>query len=42
MAARPFLRPAFETTKIAAVDRIKDYMIERIPREVEKLPGAGK
>lgn len=37
MAARPFLRPAFEAKKQAAVDAIKDYLAERIPREVDKL-----
>ena len=37
MAARPFLRPAFEATKVAAVERIKEYMAERIPGEVAKL-----
>ena len=42
MAARPFLRPAFEQTKMAAVERMKAYMTERIPREVQQLPGAGK
>lgn len=38
MAARPFMRPAFEAKKRAAVERIKQYLAERIPREVEKLP----
>lgn len=38
--AHPFLRPAFEASKMAAVEQIKDYMAARIPREVEKLPGA--
>jgi HK97 gp10 family phage protein len=42
MSARPFLRPAFEASKLQAVDRIQEYMAERIPREVEKLPGASK
>ncbi len=37
MAARPFVRPAFEATKLAAVEAIRRYMAERIPREVEKL-----
>jgi HK97 gp10 family phage protein len=37
MAARPFMRPAFEAKKNAAVEAIKTYMAERIPREVEKL-----
>lgn len=38
MSARPFMRPAFEAKKQAAVDAIKNYLAERIPREVEKLP----
>lgn len=37
MAARPFLRPAFEAKKLAAIDAIKDYLAQRIPREVDKL-----
>jgi HK97 gp10 family phage protein len=37
MAARPFLRPAFEARKLAAVDAIKRYLAERIPREAAKL-----
>lgn len=42
MSARPFLRPAFEASKLQAVDRIQEYLAERIPREVEKLSGASK
>lgn len=42
MSARPFLRPAFEATKLQAVDAIKDYLTERIPREVDKLPKGPK
>ena len=42
MAARPFLRPAFEASKMAAIERMKAYLIERIPREVGQLPGAGR
>lgn len=42
MAARPFLRPAFEASKMDAVERIRDYLAERIPREVEALPGASR
>lgn len=38
MAARPFMRPAFEAKKHEAVAAIKAYIAERIPREVEKLP----
>lgn len=40
MAARPFLRPAFEAKKIEAVESIRAYMEKRIPEEVAKLPGA--
>ena len=40
MAARPFMRPAFETTKSAAVEQIKEYLKDRIPAEVAALPGA--
>lgn len=36
MAARPFLRPAFEAKKGEAVQAIKDYLAQRIPAEVEK------
>lgn len=38
MAARPFMRPAFEAKKEAAVQAIKDYLIKRIPLEQAKLP----
>lgn len=34
----PFMRPAFEARKSAAVERMKAYLTERIPAEVEKLP----
>ena len=37
MAARPFLRPAFEAKKGEAVDAIKVYLERRIPAEVAKL-----
>ena len=37
MAARPFLRPAFEARKGEAVAAIKDYLARRIPLEVAKL-----
>lgn len=37
MAARPFMRPAFEAKKLAAVEAIRAYMAERIPREADKL-----
>ena len=33
----PYLRPAFEATKTIAVQRIKQYLTDRIPVEVEKL-----
>lgn len=36
--AKPFLRPAFEMKKFEALEAIKKYLAERIPREVEKLP----
>lgn len=36
MSARPFMRPAFEAKKVAAVSAIKDYLQQRIPAEVEK------
>lgn len=35
--AHPFLRPAFETRKMEAVERIKQYLIDRIPLEAAKL-----
>lgn len=40
MAAHPFLRPAFEAKKQAAVDALADYLAQRIPEEVAQLPGA--
>jgi HK97 gp10 family phage protein len=36
MSARPFLRPAFEAQKQAAVMAIKNKLIERIDQEAEK------
>jgi HK97 gp10 family phage protein len=36
MAARPFMRPAFEAKKEAAVQAIKNYLEKRIPEEVQK------
>ena len=36
MAAKPFMRPAFEAKKEAAVQAIKDYLVKRIPEEIEK------
>lgn len=38
MAARPFLRPAFEAKKLDAIEAIRAYMAQRIPREVAQLP----
>ncbi|MDB5992402.1 MAG: hypothetical protein JWQ10_3805 [Herbaspirillum sp.] len=37
MSARPFMRPAFEAKKQAAVQAIKDYLEKRIPDEVEMV-----
>ena len=37
MAARPFMRPAFEAKKYEAVEAIRRYLAERIAREAEKL-----
>lgn len=37
MTARPFIRPAFDAKKAEAITAVRDYMAERIPREVEKL-----
>lgn len=37
MAARPFLRPAFESQKVGAVAVIKDALRERIDKEAQKL-----
>lgn len=37
MAARPFMRPAFESKKQAALDAIKAYLEKRIPEEAAKL-----
>ena len=36
MAAKPFMRPAFEAKKEAAVQAIKSYLVKRIPEEIEK------
>lgn len=40
--AHPFIRPAFESKKVEAVEAIKAYLEKRIPDEVAKLPGAKK
>lgn len=37
MPARPFMRPAFEAKKMEAVEAMRQYMLIRIPVEVEKL-----
>src|SRR5574337_1737435 len=37
MAARPFMRPAFEAKKTSAVEVIRDYLAKRIPEEAAKL-----
>jgi HK97 gp10 family phage protein len=39
MAARPFMRPAFEAQKTAAVQAIAEYLARRIPEEAANLPG---
>jgi HK97 gp10 family phage protein len=36
MSARPFLRPAFEAKKEAAIEAMRAYMAERIPKELDK------
>lgn len=38
MAARPFMRPAFEAKKNEAVAAIKTYLTDRIAKEVAGLP----
>jgi HK97 gp10 family phage protein len=40
MSARPFMRPAFETQKEAAVQEIARVLAERIAQEARTLPGA--
>lgn len=42
MPARPFLRPAWEAKKMEAIEAIRAYIAERIPREVDKLPKGPK
>jgi len=39
MPAKPFLRPAFEAKKEAAIEAMRAYMAERIPKEVTKAGG---
>ena len=36
MSAKPFLRPAFETSENKSLDAAKDYIAKRIPQEVAK------
>jgi HK97 gp10 family phage protein len=35
MGARPFMRPAFETKKLEAVEVMRDYIAERLPATVK-------
>lgn len=37
MAARPFLRPAFEARKFEAIRRFEEYMKKRLVKEAQKL-----
>lgn len=37
MAAKPFMRPAFEAKKEAAIEKFKDYMAKRLPEEIAKV-----
>jgi HK97 gp10 family phage protein len=39
MPARPFLRPAFDAQKMAAIEAIRAYLARRIPLEAAKLRG---
>jgi HK97 gp10 family phage protein len=41
MPKQPFLRPAFETKKVQAVNTMAEYGKNRIPLEVDKLRGGG-
>ena len=36
-AAKPFMQPAFEARKMAAIDAMKKYAEDRIPEEYKKL-----
>ena len=36
MSAKPFLRPAFESSENKSLDAAKDYIAKRIPQEVAK------
>lgn len=42
MAAKPFMRPAFETKKQAAVEAMRAYLIERLPDAVAGARIAGR
>ncbi|MBS1170026.1 MAG: hypothetical protein H6R01_944 [Burkholderiaceae bacterium] len=37
MAAKPFMRPAFEAKKLAAIEKFKEYAAKRIPDEIAKV-----
>ena len=37
MAARPFLRPAFENSAVKSVKAFQEYAVKRVDREVRKL-----
>jgi HK97 gp10 family phage protein len=39
MSAHPFMRPAFEAKKDAAIEAMRAYGAERIPKEVQKAGG---
>jgi HK97 gp10 family phage protein len=39
MSARPFLRPAFEASREAAIEAMRAYMADRIPKELDKAGG---
>lgn len=36
MSARPFMRPAFEAKRDAAIEAMRAYLAERIPKELER------
>lgn len=36
MAAKPFMRPAFESKKVEATERIREYLAARIDKEAAK------
>lgn len=37
MTARPFMRPAFDSQKLNAIEAMKQYLAKRIPEEAAKL-----